>query len=100
MRPLLITGGVVVIVLIASLVYKDVEGRPMWPVVVGAVAFFYLWWLAILLFDLVFVWHRYIRHSMALKNLETLIKPQPIQPRPGQPRRSGASTGPAILRAA
>jgi hypothetical protein len=68
----LITGGAVVIVLIASLVYADVEGRPMWPVVVAAVAFFYLWWLAILLFDLVFVWHRYVRHSMALVDLHRL----------------------------
>jgi hypothetical protein len=24
-----------------------------------------LWWIATLFFDLVFVWHRYVRHSVA-----------------------------------
>jgi hypothetical protein len=43
---------------------KDVEA---WPIVLGAIAFFYLWWLAALLFDLAFVWQRYVRYSMASK---------------------------------
>ena len=41
---------------------NDVEA---WPIVIGGVLFFYLWWLASLVFDLVFVWHRYVRHSSA-----------------------------------
>lgn len=36
---------------------------PVWPVVIGSLAFLYLWWLSMLLFDLTFIWHRYIRHS-------------------------------------
>lgn len=43
---------------------KDVEA---WPIVLGGIAFFYLWWLAALLFDLAFVWQRYVRYSMACK---------------------------------
>ncbi len=34
-----------------------------WPIVLGTLAFLYLWWLAALLFDLVFIWYRYIRHA-------------------------------------
>ena len=37
---------------------------PIWPLLLGAAAFLYLWWLATLLFDLSFVWHRYIRRSV------------------------------------
>ena len=28
-----------------------------------------LWWIATLFFDLVFVWHRYVRHSAALESV-------------------------------
>ncbi|MSR62618.1 MAG: hypothetical protein EXS08_09270 [Planctomycetes bacterium] len=31
-----------------------------WPLVAATAGFLYLWWLAALLFDLVFIWHRYI----------------------------------------
>jgi hypothetical protein len=31
-----------------------------------------IWWLATLLFDLVFVWHRYIRHGAALASMVSL----------------------------
>jgi hypothetical protein len=43
-----------------------------WPVVLGVVGFFYLWWLATLLFDLVFVWHRYIRNEGATQSVSRL----------------------------
>ena len=36
---------------------------PVWGVVVGGVAFVYLWWLAVVCFDLLFVWHHYVRGS-------------------------------------
>ena len=35
----------------------------LWPVFLAAAVFLYLWWLVVLLFDLVFVWHRYIRYA-------------------------------------
>ncbi len=37
----------------------------IWPVLLSGAAFLYLWWLAALLFDLGFVWQRYIRNSLA-----------------------------------
>jgi hypothetical protein len=43
-----------------------------WPIILGGAAFFYLWWLATLLFDLVFVWQRYIRHSAVRHRLSDL----------------------------
>lgn len=36
----------------------------LWPVAVGGIAFLYIWWFSALLFDLTFVWHRYVRHSV------------------------------------
>lgn len=38
---------------------------PIWPVFLAGFAFLYLWWLAIVTFDLTFVWHVYIRYSGA-----------------------------------
>jgi hypothetical protein len=38
---------------------------PFWPVLLGGAAFLYLWWLAALIFDLAFIWQRYVRNSVA-----------------------------------
>jgi hypothetical protein len=48
--------------------------RKLWPVALGGIAFLYLWWLAALLFDLVFVWHRYIRAGLATTVLRKFRK--------------------------
>jgi hypothetical protein len=37
---------------------------PTWPVLISGIAFLYLWWLSALVFDLAFVWQRYVRHSV------------------------------------
>ena len=42
---------------------------PVWPVLLAAAGFLYLWWLATLIFDLAFVWQRYVRHSVANQRL-------------------------------
>lgn len=42
---------------------------PLWTVGVGTAIGLYLWWLAALLFDLSFVWHRYIRRAGLNLNL-------------------------------
>jgi hypothetical protein len=42
---------------------------PVWPVLLSGAAFLYLWWLAALIFDLAFVWQRYIRNSLATDRL-------------------------------
>ncbi len=36
---------------------------PIWPTVVGGIVFFYVWWLAAILFDLSFIWQWFVRHS-------------------------------------
>ena len=43
--------------------------NPTWPMLLAGAAFLYLWWLGILIFDLAFVWHRYIRNSVAIDTL-------------------------------
>ncbi len=42
---------------------------PIWPVAIASGAFLYLWWLSALIFDLAFVWQRYIRRSEVLNRL-------------------------------
>jgi hypothetical protein len=69
-RPLLISGGLAAVNLMVHRYREDVAHHPLetstpfWPVVLSAAAFLYLWWLAIILFDLTFVWHRYIRQGV------------------------------------
>jgi hypothetical protein len=41
----------------------------IWPVLLAGAAFLYLWWLATLLFDLGFVWQRYVRRSITNQRL-------------------------------
>ena len=38
---------------------------PVWPVFLAGTGYLYLWWLATLIFDLAFVWQRYVRRSVA-----------------------------------
>lgn len=47
-----------------------------WPVLVGGAFFLYLWWFAALIFDLVFVWHRNIRHGAGERILAELMPPE------------------------
>jgi len=69
MRTLLIPGSLAV----AIYVYLAVHGPgvpphqgDLWPVFLAGAMFLYLWWLVALIFDLVFVWHRYIRMSVPI----------------------------------
>ncbi len=72
-RPLLLLGGAAAAMLIAVYVMEEHNGQDVWPVFLSGAAFFYLWWLATLLFDLIFVWHRYIRRSTGMDRLGQLI---------------------------
>jgi hypothetical protein len=80
-RPLVHTGGFLLFVIIASQVAAQSAHAPaargsepalgpIWPVVVAGAGFLYVWWLAIITFDLTFVWHLYIRSSGALRYIE------------------------------
>jgi len=65
MRTLLIPGGVAVLAIVVNhlLTAPDDKHGALWPVFLATAFFLYLWWLVALVFDLVFVWHRYIRNS-------------------------------------
>jgi hypothetical protein len=73
-RPLIFPGAVCMLAIIATDAYAAKSGSALWPLVLASAAFIYLWWLATLIFDLVFVWHRYIRFSVAHDYLYALRK--------------------------
>jgi hypothetical protein len=56
---------------------KPDEERKLWPVFIATGAFLYLWWLAALIFDLVVVWHYYVRRSVGLDRLHNLYPKTP-----------------------
>lgn len=69
-KPLLFLGGILVVLWITISLYfaprTGTGSMPVWPLFLAGAGFLYLWWLSILLFDLTFVWRRYIRESVAL----------------------------------
>lgn len=66
-RTLLVCGLLMVAAMISGHLLRAESGAPVWPLVLAGLAFIYLWWLGMTLFDLAFVWHRYIRRSIAQK---------------------------------
>jgi hypothetical protein len=78
MRTLLIPGTLT----IGWVVYHYVHGIPgnLWPVFLAGAMFLYLWWLVALLFDLTFVWHRYIRMSVPIFKAQAATTAQPMAP--------------------
>lgn len=70
-RFLPLSGLAAALVLVVVLLAESENNKKIeiWPIVLGAICFFYLWWVATLFFDLVFVWHRYVRHSVALESV-------------------------------
>ncbi|AJE02696.1 hypothetical protein GPICK_04325 [Geobacter pickeringii] len=74
MKPLLIVGLCAAGGIVASVVLGDAEHGAVWPIIPAAAAFLYLWWLAALFFDLIFVWQRYIRQAKGLIHLHKLYR--------------------------
>jgi hypothetical protein len=74
-KPLLFTGAACIAVFIGHSVciHDGPHHGTLWPVFLGAAGFFYLWWLAALILDLVFVWHVYIRQALALQRMDALV---------------------------
>jgi hypothetical protein len=52
-----------------QVVESNLDRGPVWPVLLGLPAFLYLWWLVVILFDLTFIWHLYIRYNGAQEYL-------------------------------
>ena len=44
----------------------------VWPIAVAGMVFLYMWWLGTLMFDLVVVWHLYIRSSLINERLRKM----------------------------
>jgi hypothetical protein len=63
MKPLMGLAALATAIILIGLGTSDKWSKDaaLWPIVLAGAAFLYLWWLAALLFDLTFVWHRYIR---------------------------------------
>ena len=78
MRPLLSLGLLLVTgIIIFRLAHSErVASLSLWPLLLGSAAFTYLWWLAALIFDLVFVWHRYVRFATLQSHLRKLAAKQ------------------------
>ncbi|MBI3801129.1 MAG: MFS transporter [Deltaproteobacteria bacterium] len=55
--------------------WQDMLTRPVWPVLLAAAVFLYLWWVAALVFDLTFVWHRYVRRESLVERLYNRAEP-------------------------
>ena len=70
--PMIATGGLLsAALLIVRLQGGGVKGAA-WPVVLAFGLYLYFWWLSALLFDLVVVWHIYIRSSLVNDQLSVL----------------------------
>jgi hypothetical protein len=71
LKPLLGLGFILVAALVGFQVYLNTNSKhgPLWPLTMATLGFLYLWWLAALIFDLVFVWHLYIHSSGAMTRL-------------------------------
>ena len=74
-KPMIwIVGLVLLVFAVANEALIDAPTGPLWRVIVSILIFLYLWWLSSLLFDLAFVWHRYIRGDAARRFLRETVK--------------------------
>lgn len=68
LKPLLIPGFAVVSWVIGTILLSD-KRIALTPVLTTTVAFFCLWWLSAIIFDLSFIWHAYIRNNRVADKL-------------------------------
>jgi len=62
LRMLIIIGGVAIGMILIGAISDNADRGSLWPVLLAGAFALYLWQTVILTFDMVFVWHRYIRH--------------------------------------
>lgn len=74
------SGTLLLAVAIVCRLYAEDATTAIWPLVLGALMFLYLWLLGVMMFDLAFIWHRYIRNSIALYAMRAWRKDQPSPP--------------------
>lgn len=73
-------GTAVALVLVFANIIIDTDHKTIVPVLMGSAAFIYLWWLAVLVFDLTFIWHQYIRNALALRRMQECFSNSYQQP--------------------
>ena len=62
LRTLVIFGGVAMAMILIGAISDHANKGSLWPVFLATAFALYLWQTVILTFDLVFVWHCYVRH--------------------------------------
>jgi hypothetical protein len=75
MAPLIGLGGVAAFLVLLKVLPMNSAAldKSLWALVLANAAFLYLWWLSALLFDLVYIWHRFIcSNRTTAKILHTL----------------------------
>lgn len=88
---LIVFGASAVLFMMLLRMSGNTTEHPVWPVALAGAAFLYLWWLGILLFDLAFIWHRYIRRAVAVKTLNQWHKGRDAQPEPLFSKKAAAT---------
>lgn len=86
----LIMGAILILKAASDWMVHRADRQSLWPLLVSIVAAVYLWWLSIMLFDLVFVWHRYIRHGLGLSYIRDAFREtdRSTEEEPGKPANS------------
>lgn len=85
-KPMIwLVGALFSAIAIANEVQSTVDRGPLWRVFVAILAFLYLWWLSSLLFDLAFVWHRYIQGDAAHRFLRERVQRKDFNPKNDSP---------------
>src|SRR5690606_20671018 len=80
-KPLVIGGVVACTIYLAARVIGAEKTGALWPVAIAMIALLYLWLLAPLLFDLIFVWHLYSRNTRLQERIGALIWSKRTAPR-------------------
>lgn len=85
-KPMIwLVGAMFAAFAIANEVQSTGDRGPLWRVLVAILAFLYLWWLSSLLFDLAFVWHRYIQGDAAHRFLRERVQRKDFNPKNDSP---------------
>lgn len=101
LKPLMVTSALAMIGLVLNYLFFHYNLPPRyelkgsaWPVLLATAGSLYLWWLAALIFDLVFIWHLYIRNSRLIYRLNEVVgNPYGPRTKPGKKTASSATPG-------
>jgi hypothetical protein len=74
MAPLIVLGGVAAFLILLKMLPRNSSAldQSLWALLLANAGFLYLWWLSALLFDLVYIWHQFIRSYRTTAILRSL----------------------------